>query len=109
MKEIGDWLRRERMERMVTLEAVRDETKISMRYLQALEEGEFGCLPGEPYIKGYIRLYARAVGCDPEPIVRRYQELQGIESLREETKGSPKEKRRTFLTKLSGALQWLGF
>jgi len=108
MKEIGEWLRRERTARMVSLESIRDETKITMRYLQALEEGEFDKLPGEPYVKGFIRLYTRAVGCDAEPILERYRELQEKQARQEPAKRSP-SRGRAFVTKLSETLQWLGF
>jgi len=109
MKEIGEWLRRERTARSVSLESVRDETKITMRFLQALEDGEFEKLPGEPYVSGFIRLYARAVGFDPAPVLAKYREFQAKEAAKRELMQDSRPSRaRTFLTKLNEALQWLG-
>src|SRR5690606_18501436 len=108
VREIGERLRHERMARAVSLEWIREETKISMRYLEALENGEFEKLPGEPYLTGFIRLYARAVGCDPEPILERYQELRSEEAAELEPVQPAPQRRRTFLTRLSETLQWLG-
>lgn len=110
MKEIGDWLQRERIRREVSLESIRDETKISVRYLQALEEGRFDMLPDDPYVKGFIRSYARAIGCDPDPILEKYKELKAEESLvtaraRPQSRAS---RGRSFLTKVNETLQWLG-
>lgn len=108
MKEIGEWLQRERTQREVSLEWIREETKISFRYLQALEQGDFDCLPGEPYVKGFIRSYARAVGCDPDPIVQRYKELKAKETVAAESAKAHASRGRAFLTKVNETLQWLG-
>ncbi len=110
MKEIGEWLQKERTRREISLESIRDETKISLRYLQALEEGRFDVLPEDPYVRGFIRSYARAIGCDPAPIIERYKELKVQESSAA-GRGKPKSqpsRSRTFWTKVNKTLQWLG-
>lgn len=74
MGEFGKELRSERVSRGVELEEISDSTKISSRYLTALEEGQFEQLPGGVFNKGIVRSYARVVGLDEEFWVRRYME-----------------------------------
>jgi cytoskeletal protein RodZ len=44
------------------------DTKIRARYLQALEHGEYGELPGAVYTKGFLRNYALYLGLDPDVV-----------------------------------------
>lgn len=74
MGEFGKQLRSERVSRGVELEAISDSTKISSRYLAALEEDQFEQLPGGVFNKGIVRSYARVVGLDEEFWVSRYME-----------------------------------
>ena len=48
-------------------------TKISVRYIQALEEENYDVLPGATYTKGYLRTYAKQLGLDPDEIVGLYK------------------------------------
>lgn len=65
----------ERSRRGVTLEEIRDTTKISMSFLKAIENGEFQKLPGGIYSTSYIRQYAQAAGVDANPLLQRYQAM----------------------------------
>jgi cytoskeletal protein RodZ len=48
----------------ISLEAIAGSTKISKRYLEAIERSEFGQLPGGVFSTSYIRQYARAIDYD---------------------------------------------
>lgn len=48
--------------RGISLQQIAETTKISVRYLEAIERGAFERLPGGIYTEGYIRQYARAIG-----------------------------------------------
>jgi len=48
--------------RGISLREIADTTKISVRYLEAIERGAFDRLPGGVYTEGYIRQYACAIG-----------------------------------------------
>lgn len=67
----GAWLRREREMREITLREISDATKISLRYLEALEEERFELLPAQVFARGFLRQYARYVGLDPDEAVNR--------------------------------------
>jgi cytoskeleton protein RodZ len=74
MGEFGKELRSERVSRGIELEEISDSTKISSRYLAALEEDQFEQLPGGVFNKGIVRSYARVVGLDEEFWVGRYMD-----------------------------------
>ena len=62
MDNFGDQLRQERERRNVPLDEIARSTKIRVRYLQALEDGQHERLPGIVFAKGYVRAYAETIG-----------------------------------------------
>lgn len=72
MESIGTWLRREREVRGVSLEEVADATRIPVQSLASIEDGRFDELPGEVFVKGFLRSYARAVGIRADEVLARY-------------------------------------
>ena len=56
----------------LTLERVAAKTKIRVRFLEAIDAGDFDRLPDGVVRRGHLRAYAREVGLDPEQIVARY-------------------------------------
>jgi cytoskeleton protein RodZ len=68
----GAWLRRQREMREISLRDVADRTKISLRYLEAMEEDRFDALPAPVFAKGFLREYARYVGLSPDEVVNHY-------------------------------------
>jgi len=78
-------LQRHRSRKGVSLQQIADTTKISIRFLRAIEAGEFAVLPGGLFSRSYIRQYADAVGYDAAALLDRYQ--ASFES--RETDGGP--------------------
>ena len=80
MKELGAFLRQTREEKQVTLEELAEKTKIRKAYLEAIEGGDQDVLPDEVYVRGFLRIYAKVLGIDPDEVIRMYdqgeQELQ---------------------------------
>jgi len=74
MAGFGRKLRRERESRNFTLEQVAEATRISPRYLKALESDDLSALPGSVFSKGYVRSFANFVGADAEALVQAYVE-----------------------------------
>ena len=66
-----------RASRGVSLEDIADRTKISMRFLRAIEEEEFGKLPGGIFATSYLRQYAAAVGYDEIDLISHYEQKSG--------------------------------
>ena len=61
-----------RRNRGISLEQIAESTKISVRSLAAIEQGEFGKLPGGIYNTSYIRQYARAIDYDETILLKIY-------------------------------------
>lgn len=72
----GTWLRRQRELREISLREIADVTKISIRYLEALERDRFDILPAPVFARGFLREYARYVGLDPDEVVNSYLSAQ---------------------------------
>jgi cytoskeleton protein RodZ len=78
----GTWLRRQRELREITLREIADASKISLRYLEALESDRFDLLPASVFARGFLREYARYVGLNPDEVVNHY--LYAVQSLEPE-------------------------
>lgn len=68
----GAWLRRQREARGIALREIAESTKISTRYLEALEQDRFDILPAQVFTRGFLREYASYVGLDPDEVVNHY-------------------------------------
>jgi cytoskeletal protein RodZ len=75
---LGEFLRRERELRHIGLDDVAERTKISRRYLEAIEEGQYERLPGEAFVRGFIRSYAQSIGLDPEDTLLIYSQTRVV-------------------------------
>lgn len=72
LASFGEELRREREIRGISLKEISDATKISRRFLEALERNDHKTLPAQVFTRGFVREYARYVGLSPEEMVNRY-------------------------------------
>ncbi len=61
-----------RRNRGISLRQIAESTKIGIRALEAIEQGEFRKLPGGIYTTSYIRQYARAIDYDEAVILAVY-------------------------------------
>ena len=55
----------------MSIQQISERTKISIRYLKAIEAGDFGKLPGGIYGRSYIRQYAHAIECNADQLLLR--------------------------------------
>ncbi|WP_395620390.1 helix-turn-helix domain-containing protein [Sphingorhabdus sp.] len=74
MELIGARLNHARTMANLVLQDIADRTKISLRFLAAIENDDFSALPGHVYIYGFTRAFARAVGLDEESLVAALKE-----------------------------------
>jgi len=78
MKDLGKWLQSAREAKGLSLADVENATRIRVRYLEALEIGNYEIFPGgEPQIRGFLRRYAAFLGLSPEEAIARYREVHG--------------------------------
>ncbi len=73
MPTIGETLREARMRQKLDIADVERQTKIRAKYLRALENEEFGMLPGPTFVKTFLRTYAEVLGLDPHALVDAYR------------------------------------
>jgi len=72
LASFGEELRREREIRGISLKEIADATKISKRFLEAIERNDHKTLPAPVFTRGFVREYARYLGLSAEEMVNRY-------------------------------------
>jgi len=69
-----------REQRGLTIRNIADITKVGSRYLEYIEAECFNKLPPRPYLRGFLAIYAKALGCNPERMtndfMKRYDATQ---------------------------------
>lgn len=72
MFDLGSSLRDARERKRLTFADLEQVTKVRAKYLRALEEDDFQTLPGPTYVRGFLRVYAEALGLDGQLYVDEY-------------------------------------
>jgi cytoskeletal protein RodZ len=72
MFALGSSLRDARLRQGLQVEEVEEQTRISRRYLRALEEERFELLPGDAYAKAFLGSYADFLGLDAKAFTDEY-------------------------------------
>jgi cytoskeletal protein RodZ len=72
LASFGEELRREREIRGISLKEIADATKISKRFLEAIERNDHKTLPAPVFTRGFVREYARYLGLNSDEMVSRY-------------------------------------
>lgn len=78
METVGQILRAERERQALTIKDVEHATSIRALYITSIEEDNYKVIPGEVYLKGFIRNYANYLGLDCAKLVNMYRESQVI-------------------------------
>lgn len=73
MTELAIRLKEAREEKGMSLDELQAATKIQKRYLTALEEGNYDVIPGNFYVRAFIKQYAEAVGLDSDQLFEEYK------------------------------------
>ena len=71
---VGALLKASRLRIGENLRDIADILKIRYVYLEAIEDGRFGDLPGATYSLGFIRTYAEHLGLDSDEVIRRFKD-----------------------------------
>lgn len=73
MPELGKTLSQARVARALTLEDCERDTRISKRYLDALEREDWRAFPAPVYSRAFLRTYAQYLGLDPNELMRLFR------------------------------------
>jgi cytoskeleton protein RodZ len=74
MQSVASELKSRREEQNIPLAQIAEDTRISLRYLESLEEGRYADLPGGIYNRAFLRAYCERLNIDQKEIIRRYEE-----------------------------------
>ncbi|USS86816.1 helix-turn-helix domain-containing protein [Fructilactobacillus cliffordii] len=68
--EIGAQLKAAREKAGLSVDELQKQTKIQKRYLTAIENDDFAALPGQFYVRAFVKQYANAVGLNGEQFLQ---------------------------------------
>lgn len=72
METVGQYLRRHREQARMSLEEVARVTRVPVSSIERIEGDRFDELPGEVFVRGFLRSYTRAVNILPDDVLARY-------------------------------------
>lgn len=72
MQSIGNHLKNERELKQISLEELSQTTRIPLKMLRHLEADDFDELPGDVFVRGFMKSYARVIGLDPQDVLQRF-------------------------------------
>ena len=103
MTELGNRLKEARLAKGLSLEDLQSITKIQKRYLIGIEEGNYSSMPGNFYVRAFVKQYAEALQLNPDEIFETYkneipathnedlpEQLSRVKSRKTVTEGSSK-------------------
>lgn len=73
MTELGNRLKEARLAKGLSVDDLQTMTKIQKRYLVGIEEGNYSSMPGNFYVRAFIKQYAEALELNPEEIFETYK------------------------------------
>ncbi|RDU38613.1 helix-turn-helix domain-containing protein [Neobacillus piezotolerans] len=73
MTELGNRLKEERLAKGLSLDDLQAATKIQKRYLSGIEEGNYSTMPGDFYVRAFIKQYCEAIGLNADEIFEEYK------------------------------------
>ena len=79
MEPFGEYLKREREARSISLEEISEFTRIRKVFLEAIERSDLDKLPPNVIVKGFLQSYAKYLGLDMADVFLRFQNyLEGL-------------------------------
>jgi len=79
LETVGELLRKEREKKGFSLKDIENAVNIRVLYLDAIEKGDYHVIPGEVYLKGFIRNYANYLDLNGSEIVNLYRMNQNFD------------------------------
>ncbi|MGI6092333.1 MAG: helix-turn-helix domain-containing protein [Veillonellaceae bacterium] len=74
MPTVGEILRSEREKKGLSIKDIEKATSIRVLYLEAIEADNYNVIPGEVYLKGFIRNYANCLKLDSQSVINLYHQ-----------------------------------
>lgn len=94
-KDLGKILRAIREQKNISLEQIQQDTKIRIKYLRAIEEGELSMIPGgQVYVKGFLKSYAESIGLQPSVVLNQYKQICNLVNNEEQEQEQEQEDKK---------------
>jgi cytoskeletal protein RodZ len=90
LEQFGEELKQARLEKELSLMDISAETRISLKFLDAIECGQLQILP-QTYVRAFLREYALMTGLDPNDVMERYESAMQESSSRKSGDVNPKQ------------------
>jgi cytoskeleton protein RodZ len=94
---LGEQLRRARLERGINLREVAEQTRITMRHLEAIEADDYQALPGGIFNKSFIKSYARHVGFPEARALELYERTARERGFQNEEPATSPQRSRVYM------------
>ena len=98
---IGEQLTRARLSRNLTIEEAEQGTRISGRFLQALEREDFNKIPAPVFAKGFLRSYSQFLGLNPQTLLALFPQSKDMELSQSKIIGEQKLPRHSLANPLT--------
>ena len=102
LEQLGQELKNKRVERHISLLDISAETRINLKFLEAIEVGNFAVLP-QTYVRAMVREYAAHVGMNPSEAMEQYDTARGEKREKGHGAGSSQAISSTQLPTASGS------
>jgi len=76
-KNLGEILRSARLKKKISLDQAEEETKVRVKYLEALEQGHYEALPSDVYAQGFLTKYVDFLELDKTEMLNRFKAERG--------------------------------
>jgi cytoskeleton protein RodZ len=90
LEQFGEELKKTRLEKELSLTDISVETRISLKFLDAIEHGQFQILP-QTYVRAFLREYALMTGLDPDDVMQRYESARQESASRKADNSGPQQ------------------
>jgi cytoskeleton protein RodZ len=88
LEQFGEELAQARLAKGISLIDISAETRINLKFLEAIERGQFQILP-QTYVRAFLREYALSLSLDPTDVLQRYNSIQQESRSRKTDDGIP--------------------
>ena len=91
IKKFTEELKAHREKKEITLQQIHNQTRIDIKFLSAIEEGNFDIMP-DVYIRAFVKEYAKAIELDSNDTLKKYEKaVKGIYGSQDKTEQETKE------------------
>ncbi|MGE5458499.1 MAG: helix-turn-helix domain-containing protein [Methanococcaceae archaeon] len=97
IKKFADELKQARINKNISLQQIFSKTRIDIKYLEAIENGDFEILP-DVYLRAFLKTYASAVDLDQDVVMKKFEAARAGKDFEERSRQEPLQSRKEIRT-----------